>query len=112
MTRFLTGGEIAPLDIGAEELAALAEAQGIDGGSGAEDVVPCELGADVFHLLGQVAEEGGAAVGRVGVADLDDMDVGAWVDGFGKLGGLFDAVSVVGVAEAVPDHERERCQGG
>lgn len=92
------GGVVAALDVGAEELAALAEAERVDGRGGAEDVVARELSAGVVELFGEVAEEGGAPVGGARVAELDDLHVGAFVDGGGECGRGFDAVGVVGVA--------------
>ena len=43
-------GAVAALDVGAEELAALGEAEGVDGGGGGEDRVGGEIGADLFDL--------------------------------------------------------------
>ena len=56
------GGVIAALDVRAHELAALREADRVDGGAFGEDGVGGEVGADLRDLVGQVAEEGGAAV--------------------------------------------------
>ncbi len=39
------GGGVAALDVGAQELAALREAEGVDGGGGGEDGVGGEVGA-------------------------------------------------------------------
>lgn len=40
------GGDVAALDVGAQELAALREAEGVDGRGGGEDGVGGEVGAD------------------------------------------------------------------
>ena len=102
--------EVATLNVCSEKLPALTKAQCIDGRGSPEDIVSGQLGADVLDLLGQVAEEGSAAVRVAGIAYLDDVDVCSRVDGFGDSGCLFDAVRVVGVAKAVPDYEGEWCK--
>ena len=53
---------VAALDVGAQELPALREADGVDGGRGGQDGVRCEVGAHLGDLLGHVAEEGCALV--------------------------------------------------
>lgn len=86
---------IAAFDVGAEELAALGEAEGVDGGGEGEGRVGGEVVADLVDLVGQVAEEGGGAVGGRVVVEADDVGVGG-ADGFideGADGG--DAVRVV-----------------
>lgn len=74
--------DIAPLDVGAEELAALGEAEGVDCWGGGEDGVGGEEGADGVDLEGEVAEEGGGAVGGCVVVEMDDISEGAGVDFF------------------------------
>jgi len=49
---------IAALDIPAEELATLGEAEGVDGGGARENGVRGDVGADGGELGGEVAEEG------------------------------------------------------
>lgn len=49
------GRSVAAFDVAAQELPALGEAQGVDGGSGGEDGVLEELGADGGDLLCKVA---------------------------------------------------------
>lgn len=67
-----------------------------------------EGGAHGFELGGDVAEEGGGAVGAgVGAGEGDCVDEGAWVDGVGEEADLLDAFAVEGVAEAVPDDDGE-----
>ncbi|WDK17012.1 hypothetical protein CGRA01v4_08295 [Colletotrichum graminicola] len=101
------GGVVAALDVAAEELAALREADGVDGGGGGQDGVRGEGLADLLELRRHVAEEGGGPV-AVGVgADLDCVDIGAWVDLLGQLAHLLDAFAIVRVAKAVPDDERD-----
>ena len=101
------GRVVAALDVAAQELAALAEAEGVDGGRSAEDGVGEELVAHELDLFCDVAEEGGAAVGRARVCQVDDVDICAWVDGVGQFCHFFEAVGVEAVAEAVPDYEGE-----
>ncbi|KFX99182.1 hypothetical protein V490_01912 [Pseudogymnoascus sp. VKM F-3557] len=100
--------EVASLDVGAEELAALGEAEGVDGGGGGEDGVGGEVGADFFELGCEVAEEGCALVGGGAGAEVDVVHEGAGVDGFGEGADLLHAGAGKGVAEAVPDYEWER----
>lgn len=101
------GREVATLDIAAQELAALGEADGVDGGGRGEDGMGGQRFADRVELGGDVAEEGGPAV-RVGVgAEGDGVHKGARVDRVGQGAYLPDAVGVEGIAEAVPDDERQ-----
>ncbi len=65
---------VAALDIAAEELAALREADGVDGGRGREDGVRCEVVADLGDLQGEVAQEGGPAVVGGVVVEADVVD--------------------------------------
>ncbi|KFY12831.1 hypothetical protein V492_03642, partial [Pseudogymnoascus sp. VKM F-4246] len=99
--------DVASLDVGAEELPALREAEGVDGGGGGEDGVSGEVGADFFELRGEVAEEGGALVVGGAGAEVDVVDEGAGVDGFGEEPNFLHAGAGEGVAEAVPDYEGE-----
>lgn len=75
--------EVTALDIGAEELAALREAEGVDGGGGGENGVRGEVGADFFELGCYVAEEGRALIGGGAGAEVDVVYEGAGVDGGG-----------------------------
>lgn len=52
------GRVVAPLDVAAQELAALGESDGVDGRGRGEDWVRGEGGANGFDLFGDVAEEG------------------------------------------------------
>lgn len=59
---------VAALDVGPEKLAALREADAVDGGGGGEDGVRGEVGAYLVDLEGEVADEcRGAIGGGVGV---------------------------------------------
>ena len=78
------GRVVAALDVGAHELTALREADGVDGRGFGEDGVRGEVGADLGDLLGEVAEEGGAAVAAGVVGEVDVVGVGAWVGGVGE----------------------------
>lgn len=102
------GRGVAALDVAAQELAALAEAHGVDGGRGRQDGVGGEVGADLGELLGHVAVEGGAAVGLGAVVDPYQVHEGPGVDGLDELAHLLDAIGGVGVAQAVPDDDGER----
>lgn len=86
---------VAPLDVGAHELAALGEADGIDGGRGGEDGVSGEVGAYLGDLVVQVTEEGGLGVGVGVVAEADVIDEGAGVDFFGEFADGAEAVCFV-----------------
>ena len=86
---------IAPLDVRAQELPALGEAEGVDGGGGGEDGVRGEVGADLRDLVVQVAEEGGLGVG-VGVSvEADVVDEGAGVAFLGEFADGAEAVGFV-----------------
>ena len=65
---------VAALDIAAQELPALREAQRVDGGRGRQDGVGGEVVADFGDLQGQVAVEGGGAVGGGVVVEPDVVD--------------------------------------
>uniref|UniRef100_A0A8H7KCL0 Uncharacterized protein n=1 Tax=Bionectria ochroleuca TaxID=29856 RepID=A0A8H7KCL0_BIOOC len=105
----LRTGEVAALDVAAQELTALGEADGVDGGRRGEDGVGGEGLADLVELGGHVAEEGGRAVGAgIGAAERDGVDKGSRVDGVGELAYLLEALAVEGVAEPVPDDDRQR----
>ena len=79
------GRVVAALDVGAQELAALREAQAIDGGSAGEDGVQGEVGADLSDLFVDVAPKGGSLV-RIGVViEVNKVDVGARVDRLRKV---------------------------
>ena len=98
-----------PLDVAAQELPALGEADGVDGRRGAQDGVGGQLGAHGLQLGGDVAEEGRRAVGvGVGPCERHDVHEGAGVDGLGEGGDVLDALAGEGVAKAVPDDQRER----
>ena len=61
------GRVVAALDVAAEELATLGEADRVDGGGGGEDGVVEERLTDSVDLFCYVTEEGGAAiVGKAG----------------------------------------------
>lgn len=102
------GGRVAALDVGAQELAALAEADGVDGGGGGEDGVGGEVGADLGDLLRDVAVEGGAAVAARAGVEPHEVHEGARVHGLDELAHLLDALGRVRVAQAVPDDDGER----
>lgn len=102
------GRGVAALDVAAQELAALAEAHGVDGGRGGQDGVGGEVRADLGELLGHVAVEGGAAVGLGAVVEPHEVHEGAGVGGLDELAHLLDALGGVRVAQAVPDHDGER----
>jgi len=74
------GRVIAPLDVSAHELAALGEAEGVDGGGSGEDGVRGEVGADLGNLIVEIAEEGGLGVGVWVWVKADVVDEGAGVD--------------------------------
>lgn len=65
------GRVIASFDVGAEELAALREAEGVDGRCGGEDGFGGELIADGRNLFGDISEKCRLAIGRGGIADVD-----------------------------------------
>ena len=88
-------GVVAALDVGAEELAALGEAEGVDGGGCGEDGVGGEVGADCGDLVGEVAEEGGCAVGAGVGVDADVVDEGAGVYFVGEVADGAEAFSFV-----------------
>lgn len=75
--------KITTLHVRAQELPALRETEGVDGGGGGEDGVRGEVGADLFELRGEVAEEGGALVAGGAGGEVDVVDEGAGVDGGG-----------------------------
>jgi hypothetical protein len=77
------GRAVAALDVGAQELAALAEADGVDGRRRAQDLVLGQVEANLVDLLRDVAEEGGRAVLAGVVVDARVVDEGAGVDGLG-----------------------------
>lgn len=79
------GRVIAALDIGAEELAALGEAEGVDGWCRGEDRVGGEVCADIFELGGEVADERGGAVGGGVIVNPDVVDECAWVYFLGEV---------------------------
>ena len=101
------GRVVAALDVAAQELAALGEADGVDGGRGGQYGVGEERGADGVDLFGDVAEERGAAVVG-GTGGGYEVDVGAWVDFFDEVGRGLQAFGVGGIAEAVPEDYRDR----
>ena len=101
------GRVIAALDVAAQELAALREAQGVDGGGCAEDRVRGELVTDEVYLLGYVAEEGCCAVAAACIAQSDDVHVCAGVGCFGEGSDSLDAFALEVVAQSVPDDQRE-----
>lgn len=85
-------------DVASDELTALAEANGVDGGGGGEDGLMRDVMADFFNLFSQIAEERLAAVGVAGVVtEGDDMDVGSRMDVVEEGGDSFKAVCVGGV---------------
>lgn len=85
------GRGVAPLDPAAEKLAALAEAEGVDGGGRTDDGVCGDFLAELVDLGVDVAPEGGALVGvRIGALG-DYVDESARVDGFGEGGDGLDA---------------------
>lgn len=115
---------IAALDVAAEELAALGEAEGVDGGGAGEDGVGGDVGADGGELGGEVAEESAAedvsagvevgggcrvderfAVGGTVVGETDRVDECSWVYGGGEFGDLFDTVGIIRIPKSVPDEE-------
>ncbi|KMQ81536.1 hypothetical protein RF55_26039 [Lasius niger] len=101
------GGGVAALDVSAEELTALGEAEGVDGGSRGENGMGGESGADGGELDRQVAEERGGAVGvGVGVED-DGVNKGSGMDGLGEGADPLHALTVGRIAQAVPDDERK-----
>lgn len=102
------GRGVAALDVAAQELAALAEAHGVDGGRGRQDGVGGEVGADLGELLRHIAVEGGAAVGLGAVVEPYEVHECPGVCRLDELAHLLDALGGVGVAEAVPDHDGER----
>ncbi len=89
------GRVVAALDVGAQELAALREAQGVDGRGGGENGVGGEVVAYLADLDGQVAEEGGGAVGRGVGVEADDVHVRARVGFLGEVADGFEAVGFV-----------------
>lgn len=91
------GRPVAALDVGAQELAALREAEGVDGGRGREDGVRGQVGADFGDGFRQVVEEGGAAVGRGVVGEADVVHVRARVGFFGEGADGLEAVGGVAV---------------
>ena len=77
-------GIVAPLDVGAQELAALRKAHGVECRRRRENRVRSEVGADLIDLIGNVSEEGGPpVVGRV-VVEVDIVHEGARIDFFGQ----------------------------
>ena len=74
------GRIITALDVSAHELAALREAEGVDGGGGGEDRVCGEVGADLSDLIVQVAEEGRLGIGVWVLVKANVVDKGAGVD--------------------------------
>lgn len=93
------GRGVASLDPAAQELPALAEAEGVDSGGGADDGICGDVLAELIDLGVDVAPEGGALVG-IRVSSLgDDMDESARVDGFGEGGNGLETFVAVGVAE-------------
>ena len=72
-------GGITSFDVGSEELAALGEAYGVEGGEMGEDWVSGDVGADFVDLLREIAEEGGGAVGGGVIVEADEVGVGGRV---------------------------------
>lgn len=91
-------GEVAPLNVSAEELAALGEANGVDGRRGGEDAVLGQLIAYYLHLVSDVADEGGCAVVGPVRRRVDDVDEDAGGDVISKLGDFGKALAVGVVA--------------
>lgn len=90
---------VAALNVAAQELAALGEADCVYAGSGGEDGMRGEDVADGGYLGRDVAEKGARAVGAGVVAgDGDAVDKGAWVDCLSRLTDPLDAFAVKGVA--------------
>lgn len=79
---------IASLDVGAEELATLAEADGVNGWCRGENLVRGEVVADFRNMICQIAEEGSRPVARRVLADADEVNECA---GVGLLDQLADA---------------------
>lgn len=78
------GREVAALDVGPEELAALAEADGVDGGRGREDRVGGEVLAHLGDLLRHVPVEGRGPVVGGALVEAHVVDEGARVDLLGE----------------------------
>ena len=74
---------VAPLDVPAQELAALREPDRVDGGCCAKDRLRGELLADGVDLFRYVSQERGLAVAGAAVGELDCVHVGVGVDGVG-----------------------------
>ena len=70
------GRVVAALDVGAEELAALGETEGVDGGGAGKDGVGGDVVADFEDLFGQVAEEGCGSIGGGVLVEADVVGIG------------------------------------
>nr|POE94669.1 hypothetical protein CFP56_16906 [Quercus suber] len=106
----------AALQQAAQELAALAEAEGVDvelgvvrggrvGAEGREEGIVQQVVADLGDLRAHVAEEGGRAVVVAGVAELDDVHVRAGMYALDQFADILKTWVVELVAETVPDEE-------
>lgn len=69
------GGVVAAFYVCAQELAALGEAEAVDGGCGGEDRMGCEIGADFLDLEGEVSEESSGAIRGSVVVDADVVSI-------------------------------------
>jgi len=92
-------GVVASLDVGAEELTALAEAEGVDGRRGRENRVGGDVRACFGDVVGEVPEERGGLVARGVVGHADVVDECAWVDGFGEVAHASQAIGSKVVAQ-------------
>ncbi len=94
------GGVVAALDVGAEELAALGEAEGVDRRSSREDRVRGNVGAGLVDMVGHVSNEGGVPIAGGVFVHANRVDERSRVDFLGELGDAPDAVGLVGIAQA------------
>lgn len=92
------GWIVATLDVPPQKLAALAEAEGVDGGRGRKDWVHGDVGTGFGNLLGHVAEEGGGTIAAAVIVHADKIDERAGVDGVGKGADFAEAGGRVAVS--------------
>lgn len=85
------GREVAPLDVSPQELAALGEANGVDGRRRAQDLVARQLVAHLVHLLRHVAPPRRRLVARGVVGELDIVHQGTLVELFDQVSDGLDA---------------------
>lgn len=94
------GRVVASLNVAAEEHASLGEAEGVDCRGRGENGVCREGGAHFFELGRDVAVERGRSISVAVLAELDVVDKGSWVHGFGEFSNRLHAFASEGVPEA------------